>query len=78
MKLCPECEGEGIVIDSQAIEDDISPCDNCEGRGVVGIPTHIYLQLTNLDEITWSDDRIYDNDIEYQLVPTGPAAPEED
>ena len=41
----------------------------CDGMGVVEVPTHIYLQLTNLDEVTWSEDQIYDNDLEYVIVP---------
>ena len=66
MKVCKKCDGEG--------ENAEGACQVCDGMGVVGVPTSIYLQLVDLDEITWCEDRIYDNDIEYVIVPSSGAA----
>jgi hypothetical protein len=58
MERCPKCTGE----------DD--NCDRCDGLGVIDVPTTIYLQIDyDIDEITWCVDKIYDNDLEYTLVP---------
>ncbi len=62
MNICKKCDGEGVTI-----EDTEVICEACNGLGVIDVPTHIYLQLVNLDEITWCVDRIYDNDQKYSL-----------
>lgn len=64
MKECKKCDGEGILI-----KDRNATCTVCSGMGVVGVPSTIYLQLSNLDEVTWCVDRIDDSDLEYTIVP---------
>jgi len=54
IKRCQICDGE----------DDT--CDRCDGLGVINVPTTIYLQINEID-ITWCEDRINDNDLEYTL-----------
>lgn len=68
MKLCPACEGEGVVIEGLPT-DDPRRCKRCEGRGFVDIPEYIYLQINPDGETTWCEDRIDPYDIEYKIVP---------
>lgn len=65
IKRCPICDGENDT------------CDRCAGLGVINVPTAIYLQINEIDfDITWCEDRINDNDLEYRLVT--PSKPDTD
>lgn len=70
MEKCKKCDGEGVLI-----KDRNTTCTVCNGMGVVGVPSTIYLQLSNLDEVTWCVDRIDASDLEYTIVAVTGKAP---